>query len=108
MEKHYNQGTSHPLYDKHHSIETKQKIGVANRGHTAWNKGLTKTNPSVQEYCFNRGNFSADHIPWNRGLTGLPGHPRYDGAGIKKGYKYPPEHQAWNKGLTSTDPRVEQ
>lgn len=38
----------------------------------------------------------------------MPGHPRY-GGGVKKGYKYPPEYQAWNKGLTKdTDPRVAQ
>lgn len=42
-----NSGENHPMYGKKHSEEAKRKISEANKGRTAWNKGIHTGIPSA-------------------------------------------------------------
>lgn len=76
-------------------------------GRKTWNRGLTKEDPRVRHYCFNSGNFKKGQKKPQGAFVFPKGHPQC--GGMKKGYCYPPEHEAWNKGLTAeTDDRVRQ
>lgn len=65
-------GENNPFYGKHHSEETISKLREMNKGHQAWNKGLTKeTDERVLKYSLNSVNKSkiAKDTLWiNNGL----------------------------------------
>jgi hypothetical protein len=49
------------------SEETKRKIGVANKGHTAWNKGVTGE-PRSEETKRKISEANKGHTAWNKGI----------------------------------------
>lgn len=59
-------GRVSPMKGKHHSVETKAKIGAANKGNIAWNIGIST--PQTQASKDKISNTLKGRVPWNKGL----------------------------------------
>ena len=78
-----------PMYRKHHSKETKDKISRAKKGQAPWNKGLKhkiETRKKISQSCTGR-------TPWNKGKVNV-----YSEETLKKISKSRKGSIPWNKG----------
>ena len=82
----------------------------ASKGRIPWNKGLTKEDPRVKKYCFNKGNFQKGqhnspetqfkkgNKPWNKGIPRVEWMSEEGHKNVIKALKeYNENHGPWNK-----------
>lgn len=62
-------GKKHPLYGKHHSQETREKMSKANKGKTAWNKGKPSKIRGAKSHLWKGGiSFESYSVDWTKTL----------------------------------------
>jgi len=81
-------GENNPFYGKHHTEESKKKMG-AKKGSIPWNKD--KHGIYTEETLQKMKKAKTDYIPWNKGLQG------------EEYLKHYPDGKLWCDGLTKDD-----